>query len=231
MPKENTFVCIQSFMVDDLGLKGNELIVFAVIYGYTQDGDHWYYGTRSHLAEWCGASKGTVTNCLNSLLDRGYIIRREVQRPGHTEVQYQARICTPLPNFDSPPTKNCNTPLPKIGRVNNIGNKDKDSDGPSLEEVTRYMVDNGANARYAEQFFNHYESQGWKKGNGLKLENWMAAAWQWLKKDGIEARKTYPDSIPCGCGGTARKTATFKSGSSVPYYRCDACGETRLLDD
>ena len=231
MPKENTFVCIQSFMVDDLGLKGNELIVFAVIYGYTQDGDHWYYGTRSHLAEWCGASKGTVTNCLNSLLDRGYIIRREVQRPGHTEVQYQARICTPLPKTDSPPTKNCNTPLPKIGRVNNIGNKDKDSDSPTFEEVRQYMADGGATSRYAEQFFGHYESQGWVRGNGRKVKDWKALAAQWMARDGITPEREYPPSLKCECGNVARKTATFKSGTKVPYYICERCGEMILPND
>ena len=50
--KDNSYVVIQSFMLKDLELKGNELIVYAVIYGYTQDGEHWYYGTRGHLVEW-----------------------------------------------------------------------------------------------------------------------------------------------------------------------------------
>ena len=121
--KKNTYVVIQSFMVDELALKGNELIVFAVIYGYTQDGDHWYYGTRGHLAEWCGASKGTVSNCLNSLLKKGLLEKREVQRPGAVENWYRATVekSTPLPKIDVGGTKNCDTPLSKIDRYNNKG--------------------------------------------------------------------------------------------------------------
>ena len=55
--KENGYIVIQAFMLNDLKLKGNELIVYAVIHGFTQDGVHWYYGTRNSLAEWCGATK------------------------------------------------------------------------------------------------------------------------------------------------------------------------------
>ena len=116
--KDNSYVVIQSFMLKDLGLKGNELIIYAVIFGYTQDGDHWYYGTRGHLAEWCGASKGTVSNCLASLVEKGYISRREVQRPGYIEVQYQANFDAPLPKIDRGANKNCDTPLSKIDSIN-----------------------------------------------------------------------------------------------------------------
>lgn len=123
MVKDNTYVSIQAFMVNDLRLKGNELIIYAVIFGYTQDGNHWYYGTRGHLSGWCGATKGTVSNCLKSLQEKGYIRRREVERNGYTEVQYQA-ISTPYQNLTGGDTKNCDTPLSKNSSNNNIGDKD-----------------------------------------------------------------------------------------------------------
>lgn len=169
--KDNSYVVIQSFMLNDLHLKGNELIVYAVIYGYTQDGQHWYYGTRGHLAEWCGATKGTVTNCLNSLMEKGFIERREVQRPGYVEIQYQAKNCPTLPNFDRGDGKNSTAPIPKIGTYNN---KEDNKD---------------------------------------------------YKRDG---KKEYPETIPCECGGTMRRTGACKSKTSIPYYRCDGCGEERL---
>ena len=34
----DAFVTIQSFMRSELGLKGNELIAYALIYGFSQDG-------------------------------------------------------------------------------------------------------------------------------------------------------------------------------------------------
>lgn len=138
--KDNSYVVIQSFMLNDLHLKGNELIVYAVIYGYTQDGEHWYYGTRGHLAEWCGATKGTITNCLNSLLEKGYIERREVQRPGHVEVQYQAKNCNPLPKINRGATKNYDTPLSKIGSINiKEDNKGYKGESGKKEEYPRVL--------------------------------------------------------------------------------------------
>lgn len=131
--KDNTYVVIQSFMLNELHLKGNELIVYAVIYGYTQDGDHWYYGTRGHLAEWCGASKGTVSNCLASLVRKGYIERREVQRPGYVEIQYQAKIDDALLKIGMGAIKNCDGGVPIIGSI------DKKDDNK------RYKAGNGKN--------------------------------------------------------------------------------------
>lgn len=120
--RDNTYVVIQSFMLKDLHLKGNELIVYAVIYGYTQDGEHWYYGTRAHLAEWCGATKGTVSNCLSSLIEKGFIERREVKRPGYTEVQYRAKNCDTLPKIRMGGSKNYDGGVSNFATVNKIDN-------------------------------------------------------------------------------------------------------------
>lgn len=234
MVKDNSFVCIQSFMVNDLHLKGNELIIYAVIYGYTQDGQHWYYGTRAHLAEWCGATKGTVTNCLKSLMRKGYIVRREIERPGYTEIQYQAvaENCNTLSKIDSTPNKNCSDPLSKIDSIDNKDIDNKEIVGkPTLEEVEKFMVGRGASKDYAHTFFDLYESQGWKKANGVKITDWKAAARNWLRKDGVKEKRKYPDSMKCRCGGTMKRTATFKAGTNTPYYRCDRCGVQELYHD
>ena len=119
--RDGTYAVIQSFMLKQLHLKGNELIVYAVIYGYTQDGEHWYYGTRGNLAEWCGATKGTVSNCLQSLVAKGYIRKREVDYHSMHQVQYQAvtDFITPISKIGRGCDKNCDTPLSEIGTVNN----------------------------------------------------------------------------------------------------------------
>ena len=33
--KDNNYICIQAFMVKQLELKGNQLLVYALIYGYS----------------------------------------------------------------------------------------------------------------------------------------------------------------------------------------------------
>ena len=88
-PKDGQYVSIQAFMVSEYGLKGNELIIYAVIYGYSQDGEHWYYGSKAHLAAWCGASKNTVGNCIKSLIEKGLVERRENEERGQVRVEYR----------------------------------------------------------------------------------------------------------------------------------------------
>ena len=37
--KRSNFVIIQGWMITDLKLKGNQLMIFAAIYGFSQDGE------------------------------------------------------------------------------------------------------------------------------------------------------------------------------------------------
>ena len=45
------YIVIQDFMLTDLGLTGNDLLVYALVYGYSQDGESEYYGSLSHNSE------------------------------------------------------------------------------------------------------------------------------------------------------------------------------------
>lgn len=112
--QDGSYVVIQAFMVNDLKLKGNELIVYAAIYGFTQDGEHWFYGTKGYLAEWCGATKGTVGNCLKSLVGKGLLERREQIQQGQIRIEYRAT------KIGTPSHKNCDTPHTKIAPINNL---------------------------------------------------------------------------------------------------------------
>lgn len=88
--KEGTYVNIQSFMVNELHLSGNALIIYAVIYGFSQDGESWFTGSRSYLAAWCQASKSTVSRNLETLCADGLIERRERTESGVLLVDYRA---------------------------------------------------------------------------------------------------------------------------------------------
>lgn len=74
--KNTAYVTLQAFMVNDLKLSGNELIVYAVIYGFSQDGKSWFSGSRAYLAHWCQVSKMTVSTNLNKLVRKGLIEKR-----------------------------------------------------------------------------------------------------------------------------------------------------------
>ena len=65
-------------MINSLKLKGNELIIYALIYGFTQDGEQWFEGSRQYLAEWCNSTKQGVQKNLKSLVEKGLLIKEDV---------------------------------------------------------------------------------------------------------------------------------------------------------
>ena len=73
-----------------LGLRGTELNLFAILYGYSQKGDGCCYATRAELATRCGvSSKRTIDAALDSLEERGFIVRVNVLKKGQTIPAYQ----------------------------------------------------------------------------------------------------------------------------------------------
>lgn len=88
--KDNNFIAIQGWMRNQLDLKGYELIIYALIYGFSQDGNSKFSGTRRYIAEWCGCSMRTVDNTLASLLDRNLIAKHEKYVNGIRACDYTA---------------------------------------------------------------------------------------------------------------------------------------------
>lgn len=88
---DNNFVTIQGWMRAKLNLKGNELLAYAVIYGFSQTDGAKFTGSRKYLAEWCGCSMATIDRTLNSLVDKGLISRTSyVTKHGYRAVEYAA---------------------------------------------------------------------------------------------------------------------------------------------
>lgn len=90
--KDTNFITIQGWMLTKLNLKGNELLAYAVIYGFSQTDGAKYTGSKKYLAEWCGCSMSTIDRTLNSLVDKGLISKTSyVTRHGYRAVEYAAR--------------------------------------------------------------------------------------------------------------------------------------------
>jgi DNA-binding MarR family transcriptional regulator len=76
--KNNNFYTIQGWMVNDLKLKGNELICYAVIYCFSQDEKTLYMGGVKYLEGWMNATEPTVLLSLDKLIKKGFIRKHEV---------------------------------------------------------------------------------------------------------------------------------------------------------
>ena len=74
---DRNFFTILGWMRSELGLKGNELLAYAIIYGFSQDRESSYMGTASYLADWIGASRQTIMTVLKNLIGKGLVSKSE----------------------------------------------------------------------------------------------------------------------------------------------------------
>lgn len=111
--KETNFVTIQGWMRTKLNLKGNELLVYAVIYGFSQTAGTKFTGSRRYLAEWCGCSMATIDRTLVSLLDKGLVSKTSfITKYGSLAVEYAATCPTSIDGHSDtePQTTDTNDP-------------------------------------------------------------------------------------------------------------------------
>ena len=82
MINPNNYYTVHGWMLSDLGLKGNALAVYAIVYGFSQDGVSEYAGSSKYLCEWLGCSKKTVLTTLASLTERGLLVKKTLEKNG-----------------------------------------------------------------------------------------------------------------------------------------------------
>lgn len=75
--RDDNFYTVLGWMLNVLKLKGNELIVFAIIYSFSQDGESEFKGSVSYLQQFSNIkSAQTVYVTLASLEERNFIEKR-----------------------------------------------------------------------------------------------------------------------------------------------------------
>lgn len=77
----NYYIQIADWMLD-FGLPINELLTYAIIYGYCQTGKNCYYGSTKTMAELLGLDmdeKGHASEYLNSLEEKGLLHKEEIK--------------------------------------------------------------------------------------------------------------------------------------------------------
>lgn len=88
MIKPDNYINIQGWMVSELNLKGNDLLIYAIIHGFSQDGTTRFTGGLKYLAEWCNSTKQGVQKNLKNLLDSGLIEKYETEINGVKFCEY-----------------------------------------------------------------------------------------------------------------------------------------------
>lgn len=111
----DNYITIQGWMRTDLDLKGNELLVYAIIYGFSQAENQVFNGSLQYLADWCGATKQGILKNLKSLIDKNLITKNETIVNG---VKYCEYSCMVLNSVEYPIKHSLTNNI-----ANNIDNK------------------------------------------------------------------------------------------------------------
>jgi hypothetical protein len=202
------FYTITEGMIN-LGLRGTELNLFAIIFGYSQKGDGCCYASRKELARRCGVSStNTIDTAMDRLIERGLVKKFTIHKEGHDLVAYSYRaeiaqgtqnLSTPTQKLSSPIPKNCAGGYAKIAHIDNKEEikeeKDSSSEQPSIpppfQEVVKYCRERGfADPEgFADYYLENQKQGGWKRKDGKAITNWKQNVLQWER---YNKNKTFP---------------------------------------
>lgn len=73
---DKNFITIQGWMLR-LGIKGNELLAYALVYCFSQDNNSKFNGSLTYIQEWLQSSRNTAISTMRSLEEKGLIIKKQ----------------------------------------------------------------------------------------------------------------------------------------------------------
>jgi len=177
------FTTIPDWMLS-LDLDIYEVIILAVIYGFSQDGESSFTGSQNYLAWKAKCSRAKVSRALPKLVEMGLIKKKDVTVRGVNLCEYRVYLSD---TGCISGIQGVVSPGDTIIYNDNIDNNNNNNKGrsrfqkPTLEEVVEYcrIRNNGIDP---EAFYAYYESKGWIVGKS-PMKDWKAAVITWEKKE------------------------------------------------
>lgn len=83
---------IHDFMTEQLHLKGTELLLYALVYNFSQDGNGCFYGSNDYAAQKVGCTRVNVNEKLARLVEAGLLSRSNGHHNGRPTIDYVAII-------------------------------------------------------------------------------------------------------------------------------------------
>ena len=172
--KRENFITIQGFMLTDLQLKGNELLIYACIYGFSQAENQVFNGSLQYLADWTNSTKQGVIKCLKSLEEKQFIVKKENYINGVKFCEYYAtKFNTPINNVDGGMQQSLTGGVQQ-SLPNNIG-FDIDNDNTAKKKKARKVSDNSFDS-LIDKYSNGNEEVKILLGDWLKVRKAKRAA-------------------------------------------------------
>lgn len=99
----DNYIVVQGWMISDLQLKGNELLIYACIHGFSQAENQVFNGGLQYLADWTKSTKQGVSKSLKALVEKGLVVKNDTYINGVKFCEYHAtKFNTPLNSVEYP---------------------------------------------------------------------------------------------------------------------------------
>ena len=95
------YIHIQWWMAQRLKLSGNELLTYAIVYGFSQDGESAFLGSSKYVSYALMVSRPTAIKALDSLTSKGLIIKTQEKINDVVFNRYKANLQV-IKDFDRP---------------------------------------------------------------------------------------------------------------------------------
>lgn len=149
---QDRYIVIQEWM-KDLDLTPSELLAYALIWGFCQDGESDYHGSLAYIAGWCKVKERQAREILRKLTAAGHITKVEV--PGHPS-RYRVTPAENAPRQILPPTPAIiAAPTPAIIAADNkvVDNK---RDNKDIQSLPRTREDLNAYGEFVRMSAENY---------------------------------------------------------------------------
>ena len=135
--KDDNYYITYGWMINQLQLKGNELQIFAIIYGFSQNNKKDFNGATTYLAEWIGGTKRTVITVLQKLVEKKLLIKEVdnvgtpniykinpeiIDKNGKFNINWCKNFTSTSEKISSPQCKNFTSTSENFSPNNNIDN-------------------------------------------------------------------------------------------------------------
>ena len=100
MVKDENFIQISAWMINHLNLKGNELLIYGLIYGFSKDGNSVFRGSINYISSWLNISERAVIDNLKSLIEKKLITKKVIKGNGNNILGCEYSVNKVHINFD-----------------------------------------------------------------------------------------------------------------------------------
>ena len=138
MNDERGYIVIQRWMLIEMQLKGNELLAYALIYGFSQTTGTAFTGSLSYIGSWLQTDKANALRVMKSLLAKGYIKREDFEVNGMKYVSYSAVL-----PWDEGKADHCHNDNPVVKTTTPVvKSRSQNDNAPVVKMTTNNILDN-----------------------------------------------------------------------------------------